>query len=270
MREEIELERLRISPFWPIARPLPWPTAGQLARAQETGLIEPVTARPLAGASAVDHEILAGLKNWLLAQRLGARTVPVLIRDVTDTVARSWVEADAGDPKRDPIAIARAIGERVERGASVAAAGREFGLSRTDAAHRLRLLRLAPDVMERVASGELAPGTARALVGLTGIEQRALAARIVREKLTSRQAEVLAKRLKSVSTAPDAPLEDPVAAPAPKDPDQVRLERQLTDLLGTGVTLRYPSAGAGQLVIEFADLDILDGVLERLGWVDVG
>lgn len=167
MREEIELERLRVSPFWPIARPLPWPTAGQLARARETGLIEPVTARPLAGASAVDHEILAGLKNWLLAQRLGARTVPVLIRDVTDTVARSWVEADAGDPKRDPIAIARAIGERVERGASVAAAGREFGLSRTDAAHRLRLLRLAPDVMERVASGELAPGTARALVGLT-------------------------------------------------------------------------------------------------------
>lgn len=99
-------------------------------------------------------------------------------------------------------------------------------------------------------------------VGISGLQAG--------EDVNSRQAEVLAKRLKSVSTAPDALLEAPVAAPAPKDPDQVRLERQLTDLLGTGVTLRYPSAGSGQLVIEFADLDILDGVLERLGWVDIG
>lgn len=267
MHQEIDLDRLRISPFWPRERPLPWPTPGALARARETGLIEPVIARPLPGPPPVDGEILWGLKNWLLAQRLGARTVPVLIREVADAVARSWVEAEADDSKGDPLVIARAIRERVDRGSSVAAAGREFGLSRTDAAHRLRLLRLSPHICEQIAGGALAPGTARALVGLNGGQQRALAARIVREKLTSRQAEALAKQLKSAPDKPAPALTASDSVSSPQDPDHVRLEQELTELLGTGVILHYQATGGGQLVINFANLDVFEGILEKIGYL---
>ena len=116
------------------------------------------------------------------------------IRAVDDETARCWVEADGGDPSvENPLTLARAIQRRVAEGLKVAAAGREFGLSRTDASHRLRLLRLAPDVLEHVATGDLAPSTARVLVGLKPNQQRAMVERIQREGLSTRQVEAFTK-----------------------------------------------------------------------------
>lgn len=144
-------------------------------------------------------------------------------------------------PARDPLAEARALHQRVAQGLSVAAAGREFGLSRTDASHRLRLLRLVPEVREQVVRGELAPGLARALVGLEEFQQREMADHIRRKRLTARQVEALVKAWKTGWTEPS-----PSVATLP---------------------LRCDPAGRGQLVIDFANLDILDGVLERLGYL---
>jgi ParB family chromosome partitioning protein len=55
------------------------------------------------------------------------------------------------------------------------------------------------------------------------------------------------------------------APPAP-DPDLARLEADLAERLGTRVTIRYGDGGQGQLIVDFADLEILEGVLERLGY----
>lgn len=264
MHEEIELDRLYISPLRPPPLPLPWPTADELARARETGLIEPVIVRPLPGTRPPDYEILFGLKRWLLAQRLSLATVPIIVRAVSDETARRWVAADNNDGSMEnPLAVARALQRRVAQGLTVAAAGRELGLSRTDASHRLRVLRLAPDILARVVAGELAPGTARALVGLPPERQRALAERIRREHLSARQVEALAKVWKTAGGNP-APAAKTVSSTG-DDPDQARLERALTEQLGTPVAVRYAAAGGGQLVIDFANLDILEGVLERLG-----
>lgn len=252
------------APSGPPPLPLPWPTADELARARETGLIEPVIVRPLPGTRPPDYEILFGLKRWLLAQRLSLATVPIIVRAVSDETARRWVAADNNDGSMEnPLAVARALQRRVAQGLTVAAAGRELGLSRTDASHRLRVLRLAPDILARVVAGELAPGTARALVGLPPERQRALAERIRREHLSARQVEALAKVWKTAGGNP-APAAKTVSSTG-DDPDQARLERALTEQLGTPVAVRYAAAGGGQLVIDFANLDILEGVLERLG-----
>lgn len=50
-----------------------------------------------------------------------------------------------------------------------------------------------------------------------------------------------------------------------KDPDLARLETDLADRLGTRVTVTHGADGRGQLIVEFADLEILEGVLERMG-----
>ena len=55
------------------------------------------------------------------------------------------------------------------------------------------------------------------------------------------------------------------AAPG-RDPDRERLEQTLSAQLGTPVAVRYEASGRGQLVVDFADLDILEGVLDRLGY----
>ena len=60
-----------------------------------------------------------------------------------------------------------------------------------------------------------------------------------------------------VGTAPE---------PLAQDPDRARLEADLAEWLGTRVTIDCGPDGRGRLIVEFADLEILEGVLERLGY----
>lgn len=259
----VPLDLLQISRFRSSA-PLPWPPAQAVALARAVGFVDPVTVRPLPGAIPPRYEILTGLRHWLLAQRAQLATVTIQLREsLSDDQARRLVELDTG-LTFDPIAEARAIQAEVEQGMSITAAGRVFGLSRTEASHRLRLLRLTPSVRIRVATGTLDPGKARALVGLAERDQIDLAQRIAREDLNTRQVEVLAKACKQGDRHPQASPGIPPPAPA-KDPNLVRLENDLTEFFGTQVTLAY-EGGRGQLVIDFVNLEILEGVLEKIGY----
>ena len=189
----IPLDLLHVSTRRP-AVPLPWPTPQAIALARAVGFVEPVTVRPPPGTTPPRYEILAGLKHWLLAQRAELATVPVQVRErLSDADARRLVELDASQTLYDPIAEARVIQAEVARGRSIAAVGREMGLSRTEASHRLRLLRLAPSLQQQVTTGTLETGKARALVGPYRNEPSATWRGGSRENLTTRQVEALAK-----------------------------------------------------------------------------
>ena len=73
-------------------------------------------------------------------------------------------------------------------------------------------------------------------------------------KLSVRQTEALVRALLSPKGA---------AAPVAKDPDIDRLARQLSDRFGTKVTIENKN-GRGRLVIQYSDLDVLDGILNRI------
>ena len=260
----VPLDLLHISSLRP-PLPLPWPTPAAVALARAVGFVEPVTVRPRPGAPPPRYEILAGLRHWLLAQQAELATVPVLVRDsLSEEDARRLVALDTGQAPHDPLAEARAIQAEVTRGRSIAAVGRDRGLSRTEASHRLRLLRLAPSVQARVARGALELGKARALVGLPERAQLDLAQRIAREGLTTRQVEALAKGYKP-GGSPSPAGAGTTSVPLTPDPDRVRLEADLAEWLGTRVTIDYGADGRGQLIVEFADPEILEGILERLG-----
>jgi len=262
----VPLYLLKISALRP-AVPLPWPTAHAVALARQVGFVDPVTVRPIPQTVPQNYEILTGLRHWLLAQRAQLSALPILIRDsLDDDEARRLIEQDLGGETTHPIAEAEVLQSWVEDGLSITAAGQVLNLSRTEASHRLRLLQLVPSVQARVAKGALEPGKARALVGLTGRAQLELAQRIERERLNTRQVEVLAKAYKQggENRRVDAPAEP---SPPGKDPNITRLENELSELIGTRVTVNYAEGGRGQLVIDFDDLEIFDGVLARMGYV---
>jgi ParB family chromosome partitioning protein len=48
------------------------------------------------------------------------------------------------------------------------------------------------------------------------------------------------------------------------DRDVLRLQDELADLLGAQVAIRATKRGSGKVLIEFGDLDQLEGILERL------
>ena len=48
------------------------------------------------------------------------------------------------------------------------------------------------------------------------------------------------------------------------DRDVLRLQEELSDTLGAPVEIRTSRSGGGKIQIQFADLDQLDGILQRL------
>src|SRR5690606_27722301 len=55
-----------------------------------------------------------------------------------------------------------------------------------------------------------------------------------------------------------------VPSPAWEDPDIRRLQEELSERLGAAVRIQHGIRGSGKLVIQYASLDELDGILERM------
>jgi ParB family transcriptional regulator, chromosome partitioning protein len=100
-------------------------------------------------------------------------------------------------------------------------------------------------------------GHARALLAVDSATQIQLAQRIVAKGLSVREAETLAAHA-------NRPVRPKSKQAAPRSRDIIRLEEELADQLGATVKLAANAKGQGRLVIEFASLDQLDGIVERL------
>ena len=73
-----------------------------------------------------------------------------------------------------------------------------------------------------------------------------------------RETERLVKKLAS---DPEAGASE---RPAPRqDPDIRNLEQDVSERLGAKVTIQHGAKGRGKLVIQYNDLDELDGILEK-------
>jgi ParB family chromosome partitioning protein len=122
----------------------------------------------------------------------------------------------------------------------------------------LRLINLAAPVQTMLMAGDLDMGHARALLAVDAATQIALANQVVAKRLSVRETEKLVTRAMEEQKAPAE------ARQKEKSGDIVRLEEELSDKLATPVLFKMGAKGRGQMIIDFADLDVLDGVLARL------
>ena len=264
MREWRGIEELHLSPDRP-DRSVPAVPGRLLEAVRRHGPIVPVVVRKVGEHR---YEILSNAETWLAAQRLGEHRVPVdVLPDVDDEEAAAIVGASTADAGEDPLEEARQLAERLDAlgGRSRWGATRRLaamtGLSRSYISHAVRLLRLPDEVQDMLRAGRLGVGHAKLLVGLP--ERRAqleIAWRISTEHLSVRAAEALVRAARTGEGASEA------AAAEEDDPDIRRLERTLSETLGSVVRIR---AGEGTLTVDYGgDLDVLDGVLRRIGITD--
>jgi ParB family chromosome partitioning protein len=101
-------------------------------------------------------------------------------------------------------------------------------------------------------------GHARALLGLGVAAQTSAASRIVAQGLSVRETERLVHHL----AHPGKPR--PKRGAKAPDPDAARLAQELSDVLAATVTIEPRKGGAGRLVIAYASLDELDGIIAKL------
>ncbi len=222
------------------------------------GLLQPILVRPLADRPD-SYEIIAGERRFRAAQIAGLTEVPVLVKVVDDHAAAAMalienIQREDLNPLEEAQGIQRLISDfdfTHERAANA------VGRSRSAVSNLLRLLNLAQPVQTMLMAGDIDMGHARALLAVDPATQISLATMIIARRLSVREAE----KLVAIALA-DA--EQPKPAPREKPRDILRLEEELSDVLATQVAIKVSAHNKGKLVIDFADLDALDGVIARL------
>jgi ParB family chromosome partitioning protein len=223
------------------------------------GVMQPILVRPIGPDR---YEIIAGERRFRAAQLAGLAEVPVLVKQVPDTAALAMalienIQREDLNPLEEAQGVARLVREFDFTHEQAAAA---IGRSRSATSNLLRLLNLAKPVQELLMDGQLDMGHARALLGVDAAHQIQFANRIVAKGLSVREAETLVAHASRTSGGGNG-----AARPAaPRSRDIVRLEEELADRLAATVRLSANARGRGKLVIEFASLDQLDGIVERL------
>lgn len=225
------------------------------------GIMQPVLVRPLPSGSSTPYEIIAGERRFRAAQMAGLEEIPVLVRDVDDQAAAAMalienMQREDLNPLEEAQGIQRLISDFNFTHEQAAGA---VGRSRSAVSNLLRLINLAQPVQTMLMAGDIDMGHARALLAVDSANQIALASHVVARRLSVRETEKLVARALEEQNAPAAP-----ARAKDKPGDIVRLEEELSDRLATPVVFKMGSKGKGQMIIDFADLDILDGVLARL------
>ncbi|WP_426077115.1 ParB/RepB/Spo0J family partition protein [Janthinobacterium sp. PSPC3-1] len=227
------------------------------------GLMQPILVRPIGQdtlSGLVKYEIIAGERRFRASQLAGLTEVPVLVRDVDDLAAAAMalienIQREDLNPLEEAQGIHRLITDFSFTHEQAATA---VGRSRSAVSNLLRLMNLAAPVQTMLMAGDIDMGHARALLAVDAASQITLANQVVAKRLSVRETEKLVTR--TVEEAAN-PVEPRVKE---KSGDIARLEEELSDALATPVVFKMGNKGRGQLVIDFADLDVLDGLLSRL------
>ncbi|OIZ95588.1 chromosome partitioning protein ParB [Candidatus Rickettsiella isopodorum] len=219
------------------------------------GIINPIVVR-LIGDNR--YEIIAGERRWRAAQLAKLNEVPVLIKVISDETALAIslienIQRQDLNPLEEAEGIQRLINEFKLTHQEIATT---LGRSRTTITNLLRLLSLAPQVKLLLQQGQLEMGHARALLSLSSNLQIQAAEKIVKNKLSVREAERLVQNGTFINAE--------IVIPLKIDADVQQLERKLSETLGAKVYFKQNAKGKGQLIIHYNSLEELDGILSHM------
>ncbi len=253
---ELAVGLLKPGRFQPRTRMDPQSIAELADSIKAQGLIQPILVRPVENGK---YEIIAGERRWRASQLAGLTQVPVVVRSVPDKAALAIalienIQREDLNPLEEATGIQRLVDEFDMTHETAAQA---VGRSRSAVTNLLRLLNLSKAVQDLLMQGKIEMGHARALLAISGSRQAELAHQIISRNLSVREAEQLVGQVESISRK--TPRKQPR-----KDRDLQALEEELSEILGTTVTVKTIRGGRGKLTIDYASLDQLDNVLQKL------
>lgn len=223
---------------------------------QAQGIIQPVVVREIGLG---DYELIAGERRWRAARKAGLQEVPAVIKTVADEAALAMalienIQRQELDPIEEAQGIKRLINEF---GLTHETAADAVGRSRSAVSNLLRLLALPEPVQQQLHQGQLEMGHARALLALNVVDQLAMANEAVEKGWSVREVERRVQQLSDKKTTMPGQEKRP-------DPDIARLEQEISERIGAKVSIRHGSRGQGRLQVEYANLDDLERLLEKL------
>ncbi|MCY4325443.1 MAG: ParB/RepB/Spo0J family partition protein [Betaproteobacteria bacterium] len=257
---EVEIKKLQPGPWQP-RRKFAKDALQEMAETmKKRGVLQPILVQR-AGSGTL--RIVAGERRWRAARLAGLKTVPVLVRDISDSDAR--IAALIENIQREdlqPLEHAAAARQLVkDLKLSLANAASELGMSRPALSNLLRLLELPPGVRKLLENEKITAGHARAVAGLPAARAEAVAVKAAAEFLSVRQTEELVARIQAAKKSkPDGKKSSPAAV----DQDTEALCEELSDLLGMRVGIQHGRNNRGRMTIDYRSLDSLDGLIEMI------
>lgn len=232
-------------------------TLSELANSiREYGLLMPVTVRKLDSGY---YQLIAGERRWRAARIAGLSEIPARVIEADDRLATELALVE-NLQREDLNPVEEAQGYRTlmeDYGLTQDEAAQRVGKSRPAVANALRLLSLAPEVLQFVEQGLLSAGHARALVTVKPEELQIDAARqVMKNGLSVRRTEELAKRL----MRPPKPVQDSSGI---RVDYAAEVTRRLERALGRRVLLSE-NGKKGRIVLEYYGADDRERLIEAL------
>lgn len=159
----------------------------------EHGLLQPIVVRPIEENM---YEIIAGERRFRALQSLHKSQADVIIRHMNDE--ETAVVALIENIQRENLSAveeAEAYKKLLEIGGTTQSElAKSLGKSQSFIANKLRLLKLAPKVINRLREGKITERHARAVLSLKEDDQEKLIEQVISQKLNVKQTEARVKQ----------------------------------------------------------------------------
>lgn len=241
---------------------------------REHGVIQSIIVRPLLQKSTkgeISYQLIAGERRWRASKIAGIATIPAIVRPLDDQQALELALIE-NVQRHDISSIDAALAYQKlasEFKLSQEDIARRVGKSRSAVANTLRLLDLSEEIRQSLEKGDLTEGHGRAILLAPGDgARRALHRRIMRDKLSVREVERLAKLSETaineaksgVATSADAAHDQKESS---SRSELQRIETALQKRLGARVAIRARARG-GRITIEYSSVEELQRVIRCL------
>lgn len=217
-------------------------------------IIQPLTVRKI---NPLRYELIAGERRWRAAGLAGLYELPCIVKVVSDEKAmKQTLIENLQREELNPVEAAEGVQRlMVQFNYTHETAAGEIGRSRSYVSNLIRYLELPEHVKNYLVMGELEGGHAKVICGLPIEWQSLIADEAVKNKLSVRQLEELARNR----------FDTQVKKPRPKsDPNIRRLSEQIADATGCKNSFQHSDSGKGTLVFHYNSLDELEGLLRHL------
>jgi len=217
---------------------------------KERGIIQPILVRKSSDQNN-KFEIIAGERRWQAAQNAGLHEVPVVEIEADNLKSLEFAIVE-NVQRSDLNPIEEALGYRKlidDFNYDQEKVSKFIGKSRVHVTNFLRLLSLPKEVILLIEEGKISQGHAKVLVGLDNAYF--LAKKIVKKKLSVRQAESLIRSLKG-SRGRQKII---------KNPNLSSLESDIEEKTGIKVFIKNKKNNSGQVTFEYKDIDQLNRLM---------
>ena len=215
------------------------------------GVIQPIVVTKKEGY----YAIVAGERRWRAAKIAGLEEIPAIIRD-DDEQTNKEIALIENIQREDLNPYEKALGIRQlmdKYGLTQEQVSKKIGKSRSSVSNTVRVLYLAPDVLELVKQGKLSEGHCKALAGISDPKRQYEAAiRMIERGESVRQAES-----KNRTTKKEKKL-DPQYKYLYED-----IEDRFQGFFGTKVKLDQGKR-KGRIIIEYHNNDDLERMLNLI------